>query len=79
MFARFRQTRNALQVSLVETRRHGERVEHKHIIGLGSVRLECWDRDRSNFWAGLDDRLTSIDIKVPDKVLLAIQARIPRP
>ena len=62
MFARFRQTKGALQVSLVETRRRNGRVEHKHIIGLGSARHE--HRDRHVFWAELDDRLrlTGIDI-----------------
>jgi hypothetical protein len=48
MFARFRQTKGALQVSLVETRRRNGRVEHKH---LGSARHEHWGRDRHVFWA----------------------------
>jgi hypothetical protein len=39
MFARFRQSRHRLQVSLVETRRNRGKVQHEHVASLGSIKV----------------------------------------
>jgi len=83
MFARFRQVRNRLDVSLVETVRVGARVSQKHIASLGSVPLPPSPADRLRFWAKADQRLRRLGNRLDDKareaILGAIHARIPLP
>lgn len=83
MFARFRQTPNRLQISLVETRRVGGRVRHQHVAALGSI-PEPWSiGDRITFWSGLHQRLARLSnrIKADDlhKLMAAIHDRVPMP
>lgn len=49
MFVRFREAGRRLQVSLVETRRHGGKVRHEHVAMLGSVELPATVADRLAF------------------------------
>jgi hypothetical protein len=53
MFVRFRQTARRLQVSLVETRRDGDKVRFAHIAGLGTVPLAADAAERSEYWRKL--------------------------
>jgi hypothetical protein len=83
MFVRFRQTSRRLQVSLVETRRAGGRVQHCHVAGLGSVPLSASPTDRISFWIRLRQRLSRLANRLDDatqaEVLAAVHARIPIP
>ena len=66
MFVRFRQTarRPRLQVSLIETRRVGGRVEHEHVASLGSVASNPSLVDRAKFWTEVDLRLARLTNRV---------------
>jgi hypothetical protein len=56
----FREAGRRLQVSLVETRRHGGKVRHEHVAMLGSVALPAAVADRLAFWEGLHQRLSRL-------------------
>jgi hypothetical protein len=81
MFVRFRQSRQRLQASLIETRRVGGKVLHEHIASLGSVDVPPSIRGRLTFWSAVHQRLTKLDNRVgPEaqaKILGSIHARIP--
>jgi hypothetical protein len=81
MFVRFRQSRNRLQASLIETRRDGRKVRHEHIASFGVVDVPPSIRERLAFWAKLPhrlDRLTNrIDGEAVAKIYAAIHTRIP--
>jgi hypothetical protein len=81
MFVRFRICRNRLMVSVVDTRRVGRKVQHKHISGLGGINVETSVADRIKFWQAVYDRLPTladrIDAAAQAKILAALQARIP--
>jgi hypothetical protein len=83
MFVRFREARQRLQVSLVETRRIGGRVRHDHVASLGSIRIPPLPADRLAFWTKLHQRLATlanrIDSEAHGAVLGAVHARIPMP
>jgi hypothetical protein len=81
MFVRFRQSRNRLQASLVETRRVAGKVRHEHIASLGAVDVPPSIRERLTFWARLPERLdrlaNRIDGDAAGKIYAAVHARIP--
>jgi hypothetical protein len=60
MFVRFRQSRLRLQVSLVETRRIGGRVQSEHVASLGSVEMPQTIEARVVFWQRLHERLAKL-------------------
>ena len=72
MFTRFRQTRDRLQVSLVEPRRVAGKVRQEHIAGLGSVGVPPTVADRLVFWRKVEERLA----KLANRVTADEQARI---
>ena len=81
MFARFRQTPNRLQVSLVETRRVDGKVRHRHVASLGSI-PDPWEiADRIAFWVELHERHTRLSNQISaddlHKVMAAINDRVP--
>ena len=80
----FRQILRRLQASLIETRRQDGKVHHEHVVGLGSVPLDCCSiADRIAFWAKLHQRLAALgnrlDAAQRDAALTAIDARIRMP
>jgi hypothetical protein len=83
MFARFRQVRARLNVSLVETARAGNKTHQTHIANLGSVPLTPLPADRVRFWVKVHLRLATLSNRLDDKareaILAAIDARIPIP
>ena len=83
MFARFRQSRNRLQVSIVETRRVAGKVRHEHIASLGSIASPPSVADRIAFWAKLHELLSRLSnrltAEVQGKILGSVHARIPLP
>jgi hypothetical protein len=83
MFARFRQVRERLNVSIVETAREGGKVRQEHIATLGSVHLPPSPADRVRFWVKAHQRLSTLDNRLDDKtrlaILTAVNARIPMP
>ena len=83
MFARFRQVRDRLNVSIVEAARDGAKVRQSHVASLGSVSLPPSPADRVRFWVKLHQRLATLTNRLDDKtrwaILAAIDARIPMP
>jgi hypothetical protein len=83
MFARFRQTPHRLQVSIVDTRRVGGRVQHEHVAGLGSIETPPSVADRVAFWRRVHDRLPKlsnrIDAATQGRLMGELHARIPMP
>jgi hypothetical protein len=83
MFVRFRETRNRLQVSVVETRRVAGKVHHAHLAGLGSIALPLTVEDRLAFWRAVEDRLARLGNRISAddtaKVRGNLFARIPMP
>ena len=81
MFARFRQTKHRLQVSLVETRRIDGKVRHEHVASFSSVEVPPSVEDRITFWQRLHERLAKlsnrVDVTAQTKILGDIHARIP--
>jgi hypothetical protein len=81
MFVRFRQTRNRLQASLIETRRVAGKVRHDHIASFGAVDVPPSIRERLAFWASLPERLDRLANRIDDdavgKIYAAIHGRIP--
>lgn len=78
MFIRFRQTRDRLQVSLVENRRTGGKVRHEHIASFGSIATPFSVEARLAFWARLHQRLAQLANRVDAaKLLGSIHARVP--
>jgi hypothetical protein len=81
MFVRFRQSRDRLQASLIETRRVAGKVRHEHIASFGAVDAPPSIRERLAFWARLPERLARlanlIDGDAESKIYAAIHARIP--
>jgi hypothetical protein len=81
MFVRFRESRSRLQVSLVETRRVGGKVQHEHVAGLGSLPLPLTVPGRIDFWARLHARLgqlaNRIDATMQGKILGEVHMRVP--
>jgi hypothetical protein len=64
MFVRFRQSRNRLQASLIETRRDGRKVRHEHIASFGAVDVPPSIRERLAFWAKLPQRLDRLTNRI---------------
>lgn len=83
MFARFRQVRGRLSVSIVEATRAGTKIRQSHIASLGSVSLEASAADRCQFWIRLHQRLATLsnrlDAEAREAIMAAINARIPIP
>jgi hypothetical protein len=83
MFVRFRAGRRRLALSLVETKRTGDRVLHEHVATLGSVDTPPTVRGRVAFWAQLDRRLTALGNRVrpedQSRIMDTINARVPIP
>jgi hypothetical protein len=83
MFARFRQVRDRLNVSIVEAARAGAKVRQSHVASLGSVPLPPSPADRVRFWIKVHQRLATLSNRLDDKtrgaILAAISARIPIP
>jgi hypothetical protein len=83
MFARFRETENRLQISLVETRRVAGKVRHEHIAGLGAVEMPPSVADRLVFCRKVEDRLAKLGNRLSAADLARIRgdlyARIPMP
>lgn len=81
MFVRFRQSRNRLQLSLVETRRVGGKIVHEHIASLGSIIVPSAVAGRVAFWQKLHERLARlanrIDASALEKLIGAVHARVP--
>jgi hypothetical protein len=71
--------RHRLEVSIVETRRDGGKVKHKHVASLGSV----WNdspAEREGFWRECEARLARLANRLApdlDRLRQAIAARIP--
>jgi hypothetical protein len=83
MFARFRQSRRRLHVSIVEARRVNGSVKQDHIASLGSVETPPSVRARIWFWQALNERLSQLSNRVgadnAAKIRHAIHERIPQP
>jgi hypothetical protein len=83
MFARFRQVRGRLNVSVVKATRTGARVYQSHIASLGSVAVPPLPADRVRFWISMDQRLARLSNRLGDEareaILAAVHARIPIP
>jgi hypothetical protein len=81
MFARFRQTPNRLQVSVVETRRIDGKVRHEHVASLGSIETPLSVAGRIAFWRRVNERLATLGNRIDParqgKVRGDIHARIP--
>ena len=81
MFARFRQNRNRIQVTLIETCRVDGKVGHKYVASLGSCPTPPTVADRIAFWQALHTRLARLSNRVDAvthrKVLGAVHERIP--
>jgi hypothetical protein len=81
MFVRFRQSRNQLQLSLLETRRVAGKVVQGHVASLGSIIVPPAIADRVAFWQKLHERLARlsdrIDAEAQGKILGAVHARAP--
>jgi hypothetical protein len=81
MFVRFRQSRNRLQASLIETRRIAGKVKHEHIAGLGAINPTLAAVDRVAFWKEVYERLSRLSNRIDDavqvKILGELHARIP--
>jgi hypothetical protein len=68
MFVRFRETRNRLQVSLVEARRIDGKARHEHVAGLGSIEMPPSIADRIAFWNRLHQRLARTVMRTKPRV-----------
>lgn len=83
MFARFRQVRTRLNVSIVEATRAGTKVRQSHVASLGSVPLPPSPADRVRFWVKAHQRLATLSNRLDDEtrgaILAAIHARVPIP
>jgi len=83
MFARFRQVRDRLKVSIVETARTDAGVRQSHVASLGSVPLSPSPADRVRFWVRVHQRLATLSNRLDDKtrsaIMAALHARIPIP
>jgi hypothetical protein len=81
MFARFRQTPNRLQVSLIETSRVDGKVKHQHVASLGSIAVPWETSDRITFWLALHQRLALLSNRIGaddlHKLMAAIHDRLP--
>jgi hypothetical protein len=90
MFLRFERQRCRLCVALVVNRRVGGKVRQKRLGYLGSV--TCSDgpisaRERIRFWAAINQKFLAIRAGRPEgisiadeeRILAAIDSRIPRP
>jgi hypothetical protein len=81
MFVRFRETKRKLQLSIVETRRVGGKIQHEHVASLGSIAVPPSIADRVAFWTAVHQRLAKlsnrIDAETQGKLLGAIHARVP--
>jgi hypothetical protein len=76
-----KEQRRRLEVSIVETRREGGRVKHRHIASLGSIADDTIEA-REIFWRECEDRLARLGNKLGpdiDPLRQAIAARIPPP
>jgi hypothetical protein len=83
MFARFRQVRARLTVSIVEAVRAGTKVRQSHVASLGSVPFPPSPADRVRFWIKVHQRLATLSNRLDEATQLAIlttlDARIPIP
>jgi hypothetical protein len=82
MFVRFRQSRDCLQVSLVEARRYDGKVRNHHIAALGSIINAPTIADRVVFWQRASERLKALGNRIGpeiEKVEAALHERVPIP
>jgi hypothetical protein len=81
MFIRFRQRKNRLQVSLLETSRLDAKVRNEHVASFGSVELPLTVEIRIAFWQALHDRFgklaNRVDAAAQAKLFSDIHAKIP--
>jgi hypothetical protein len=81
MFARFRETKSTLQVTVLEGRRVDGRVRHEQVATLGSVKLPLTVEGREKFWQALHQRLAKLgnrlDAAEQAKILAAVHQRVP--
>jgi hypothetical protein len=83
MFARFRQTKRRLQVSVVATSRVAGKVRHEHVASLGSIHLPSTVAGRCSFWARVHNRLGNLSNRIDaydyGKIIHSICARVAIP
>jgi hypothetical protein len=83
MFARFRQSRDRLNVSIHEARRVNGKVKQDHIANIGSVETPPSARSRIGFWQQFDERMPGLSNRISaddvTKIRNAIADRIPTP
>jgi hypothetical protein len=77
MFARFRNVRDRLNVSIVEAARAGARVRQRQIASLGSVPLAPSPADRLRCRTKVNQRLVNASNRVDDKTRWAEAAIAP--
>jgi hypothetical protein len=81
MFARFRQSRDRLHVSIVEARRVNGKVRHQYVVSLRSIVMPPSVADRIAFWRRVDKRLAKlsnrIDMATQGKLRGELHKRIP--
>ena len=83
MFVRFRQSPRRLQVSLVETRRDGDKVRQEHVASLGAIAIPQTVAGRVEYWRDLHQRIgrlsNRLDSETQAKILGAVHARVRMP
>jgi hypothetical protein len=74
MFARFRQVRARLKVSIVEAVRTGTKMRQSYVARLGSIPLPLprSPADRVQFWIKVHQRLATLSNRLDDASRLAI-------
>ncbi len=72
MFVRFRQSRDRLHVSIVETRRVNGKVRHRYVVSLRSIVMPPSVSDRIAFWRRVNSRLA----KLSNRMDLALQGKL---
>jgi hypothetical protein len=72
MFVRFRQSRDRLHVSIVETRRVNGKVRHQYVVSLRSIVMPPSVSDRIAFWQRVNKRLA----KLSNRIDLASQGNL---
>jgi hypothetical protein len=81
MFVRFRQSRDSVHVSIVETRRVNGKVRHKYVVSLRSIVMPPSVADRTAFWRRVDKRLgklsNRVDMVTQGKLRDELHKRIP--
>jgi hypothetical protein len=81
MHIRARLHRRRLQISLIDTRRVGGKVQQEHIATLGSVPPDMTPADRVAFWTKVHPRLARLgnrfDSATLAKVMGELHAKVP--